>query len=259
MMGAMTGGLGATGIQGALLKPLFTVAALGNATAATALQATFALASVANSAARGDIAGVFLFVGGAAFGETSHGAKSAQLERRSLAAAQEVGTGVTGGSPSALPRPGVGDLQPGDVLLTGDGGLAKYLKGTGEYGHGAMVLRSESERLEVLSSDARGIYIRDNSDPAVGGRTFDVFRTEDVSATDLRAFARGVATEGGLGQYFGNAGGNVCASVCTRGLEAAGELTIPRLVGRLVTPNGLGRALGPPIGRIRVPLLRTAP
>gem|GEM_PF-2751524 len=100
MMGAMTGGLGATGIQGALLKPLFTVAALGNATAATALQATFALASVANSAARGDIAGVFLFVGGAAFGETSHGAKSAQLERRSLAAAQEVGTGVAGGSPS---------------------------------------------------------------------------------------------------------------------------------------------------------------
>ncbi len=92
MMGAMTGALGATGIQGALLKPLFTAAALGNATAATALQATFALASVANSAARGDIAGVFLFVGGAAFGETSLSAKSAQLQQRSLAAAQEVGT-----------------------------------------------------------------------------------------------------------------------------------------------------------------------
>jgi RHS repeat-associated protein len=104
MMGAMTGALGATGIQGALLKPLFTAAALGNATAATALQATFALASVANSAARGDIAGVFLFVGGAAFGETSLSAKSAQLEQRSLAAAQEVGMAGAGGSQSGGPR-----------------------------------------------------------------------------------------------------------------------------------------------------------
>jgi hypothetical protein len=64
------------------------------------LQTTVSLASVANSAARGDIAGVFLFIGGAAFGETSHGVKSAQLEQRSLAAAQEVDTGVAGGSQS---------------------------------------------------------------------------------------------------------------------------------------------------------------
>jgi hypothetical protein len=56
------------------------------------LQTTVSLASVANSAARGDIAGVFLFVGGAAFGETSLSAKNAQLEQGSLAAAQEVGT-----------------------------------------------------------------------------------------------------------------------------------------------------------------------
>jgi len=141
---------------------------------------------------------------------------------------------------------GVDDLHPGDVLLTGDGGSAKYLKGTGEYGHGAIVLESGDGRVQVLSSDNRGIYIRDNADTAVGGRTFDVFRAEGINATDLRAFAAGIPKEGGLSQYLANGGANVCTSVCARGLEAAGGPTIPRLVGGLVTPNALGRAWGHP-------------
>jgi len=162
-------------------------------------------------------------------------------------------------SQSGQQQLGVGDLQLGDVLLTGDGGSAKYLRGTGEYGHGAIVIGAEGERLEVLSSDNRGIYTAFNDDPAVGGRSWDVFRAQGVEAARLGAFARGVATEGGLRQYFGNAGGNVCTSVCARGLEAAGGPVVPRSVGGLVTPNALGRALGPPIGRIDVPLLRRVP
>ena len=170
--------------------------------------------------------------------------------------AEVAAAGGGAGSQSDLTQLGVADLQSGDVLLTGDGGMAQHLKGTGKYGHGGTVLGSEGERLEILSSDGRGIYRAFNDDPAVGGRTWDVFRVEGLDAQRLEAFAGGVATEGGLRQYNGNGGGNVCTSVCARALEAAGGPVVP---GGLVTPNALGRALGPPIGRIHVPLLRSAP
>jgi len=74
------------------------------------------------------------------------------------------------------------------VLLTGQGGLAQYLKGTGDYGHAAVVLEAQQDVLTVLPSDNQGVYIRDNSS-AVGGRSFDVFRVPGINQADLRAYA----------------------------------------------------------------------
>lgn len=142
------------------------------------------------------------------------------------------------------------------MLLTGQGGLAQYLKGTGEYGHAAIVLEAQQDALTVLSSDNQGVYIRDNSYSAVGGRSFDVFRVPGINQADLRAYAENLYTGGGLGQYFSDGGANFCSSVCARALEAAGGPVLDRSFGGVITPQALGNALGPPIGQIYVPLRR---
>jgi RHS repeat-associated protein len=153
-----------------------------------------------------------------------------------------------------LPKLTIPDLQTGDVLLTGDGGLARYLKGTGEYGHAAIVLEARGESLTVLSSDNQGVYIRDNTYSGVGGRSFDVFRVPGINQADLRAYSENLFTGGGLEQYFGDEGANVCSSVCARALEAARGPRVDRSLGGVVTPQSLGRVLGPPIGQVYVPL-----
>jgi hypothetical protein len=141
------------------------------------------------------------------------------------------------------------------VLLTGDGGLAQYLRTTGDYGHGGIVTDSDGfMSVSVGSSDNRGIYVAPNSDPAVGGRTWDVFRVPGVRSEDVGAFFNRYASRGGIRQYFGNAGGNVCSSCVARSIEAGGGAFAPRAIGNLVTPNALGRFYGPPVGRVMMPV-----
>jgi hypothetical protein len=107
--------------------------------------------------------------------------------------------------------------------------------------------------VSVGSSDNRGIYVASNSDAAVGGRTWDVFRVPGVDSGGVRAFFSANASEGGLSQYFGNAGGNVCSSCVARSINAGGGPIAPNSIGNLVTPNALGRFYGPPVGRIMMP------
>ena len=149
----------------------------------------------------------------------------------------------------------VGDLRPADVLLTGDGGSAQILRANGDYGHAALITETSGPLVTVLSSDQRGLYIATNADPAIGGRTWDVFRLQTVDPSKVQSFVQGQAIRGGFLQYVGNRGGNVCASVVARAVEAGGGPAVPRLFDNFVTPNALAGAYGPPIGRIKMPLL----
>lgn len=121
------------------------------------------------------------------------------------------------------------------------------------------MLSVNGDALTVLSADERGIYVSTNVDPFVGGRTWDVFRVSGIDAIRIGTFASQSQLGGGISQYFGNGGGNVCSSVCARAIEFAGGSAAPRLFNNLVTPNALGRAYGPPVGRINVPLLVNMP
>jgi len=104
------------------------------------------------------------------------------------------------------------DLRAGDVLLTGDGGVAKILKGIGKYGHAAIVISTDGGRITVLSADERGFYINDNRDEFVGGRRWNVFRLGG-DVVRPRKFIYSLELGGGNRQYFGNSGGNVCSSL----------------------------------------------
>lgn len=84
------------------------------------------------------------------------------------------------------------------------------------------VLETKGDVVTVLSSDNRCIYIETNADAAVGGRTWDVFRVKDLNVGKFRSFARRLEHGGGLAQYTGNDGGNVCSSVCARAIEFGG-------------------------------------
>ncbi len=153
----------------------------------------------------------------------------------------------------------VSDIQPGDVLLTNDGSLAKVLSGFGEYGHGGVVLSVNGDVVTVLSADGRGFYIEPNSDTSVGGRSWDVFRVSGIDTVRLGTFANNLPVGGGLSQYLGNSGGNVCSSTVARAIEFSGGPSASRLFGNLVTPNELARTYGPSIGHLQMPLIGGSP
>jgi RHS repeat-associated protein len=165
------------------------------------------------------------------------------------------------GSERHVPVLQLQDLEPGDVLLTGDQGLAQVLHGLGDYGHAAIVLGVSGDRLNVLSSDLQGRYVRDNAYTGVGGRWFDVFRVQGIRVDDLLAYAENLYTEGGLSQYVGTGerGANLCSCVVADALWAAGGPHITSAAQGVITPNGLAIVLGPPIGRVFVPLVKESP
>jgi RHS repeat-associated protein len=148
-----------------------------------------------------------------------------------------------------LPNMSVADLRSGDVLLTEDGGVASVT------GHSAVVIEAEGDIVRVLSSDNRGRYIETNLDPAVGGRQWDVYRIEGVDPSRLRAIGGRLDSRGGLREYFGNGGGNVCSSTCALAIEQAGGPAAPRAFSNLVFPAALRETYGPPIGRVFIPKL----
>jgi RHS repeat-associated protein len=154
-----------------------------------------------------------------------------------------------------VPELNVRDLQPGNVLLTGDGGSASFLKGVGRYGHAAIVIGRDGQVVTVLSSDEGGIYIHDNSAPFVGGRSYDVFEIGGLDIDTLQRFAYGLTLNGGISQYLGNAGGNLCSSTCATAIARAGGPQVAPMIGNIVTPNQLASAFGPPVGRVYIPLL----
>lgn len=156
-------------------------------------------------------------------------------------------TGQSQNLPAMSPR----DLRPGDVLITDQGVMASVTE------HAAVILDAEGDLVRVLSADQRGAYIRTNLDTAVGGRQWDVYRVSGIDEEFLRAAARAIGTEEGLGQYLGNAGGSVCSSCVARAIEAAGGPSAPRLLMNLVTPAQLRQTYGPPIGRVFVPRLES--
>jgi hypothetical protein len=145
------------------------------------------------------------------------------------------------------------------VLLTNDGSLAKVLSGFGENGHGGVVLSVNGDVVTVLSADGRGFYIEPNSDTSVGGRSWDVYRVRGIDTVRLGTFANNLSVDGGLSQYLGNSGGNVCSSTVARAIEFSGGPSASRLFGNLVTPNELARTYGPSIGRLQMPLIGGSP
>lgn len=148
-----------------------------------------------------------------------------------------------------LPNMSVADLETGDVLLTEDGSIAAMT------GHSAVVLEAEGDIVRVLSADNRGRYVDTNLDPAVGGRQWDVYRVEGINPSSLRALATQLDSRGGLREYLGNGGGNVCSSTCAQAIEAAGGPAAPRFALQLVLPSALRETYGPPIGRVFIPKL----
>jgi hypothetical protein len=105
----------------------------------------------------------------------------------------------------------------------------------------------------VLSADDDGTYVDDNSNPNVGGRTFDVFRVAGADPDLLNNYVAGLSTNGGLVQYVF---GGTCSQVVARALDASlGGRAHPLWI-ETSTPSNLGRALGPPIGRVKIPRRR---
>jgi RHS repeat-associated protein len=163
-----------------------------------------------------------------------------------------------------LPPMTVAELRFGDVLLTRDGGSAPGIatvRGMEGYGHGAFVLGVEGPFVRVGSSDNRGRYIAENDDPSVGGRVWDVFRTgeplyRDPALARVAYYGRTGGLNGGLSQYGGNAGANVCTSFTAELYRRAGGNRLPLgTYGSFVTPGEIALGLGPPVGRVEVPQL----
>lgn len=157
-------------------------------------------------------------------------------------------TVATSGS-DTLPNMAPADLQPGDVLITHDGTVASMT------GHSAVVLEAEGNVVRVLSSDNRGQYVETNLDPAVGGRQWEVFRIDGIDRAGVVRFANAIDRGGGMQQYLGNRGANICSSTCAAAIEHAGGPVAPRLVLQIVTPAALRETYGPPIGRVFIPKL----
>lgn len=143
----------------------------------------------------------------------------------------------------------VSDLRIGDVLITRDGAMARVTQ------HAAVVLDAEGDLVLVLSADNRGIYQATNFDTYVGGRQWDVYRVELPRMAGFWKGVHSLQERGGLLQYLGNGGGNVCSSTVAHVIESGGGPVAPRLLLNLVTPSGLRSAYGPPIGRVHIPVL----
>ncbi len=147
----------------------------------------------------------------------------------------------------------VDDLKPGDVLNTGEGGLAQVFQRFGDgYGHSALVWRRRGKHVTVLSSDEGGIYVKGNEYDYVGGRWWDVFRVDGVNSQLLTKHIASLQLNGGLLQYLD---GNGCSQVVARGLNASLKRPAIEPVA-YASPRNLGIVLGPPIGRVYLPLLK---
>jgi hypothetical protein len=140
-------------------------------------------------------------------------------------------------------------LRPGDTLHAMDGSAAPLYGG-----HNALVLDVGAGGVSVFSSGRAGVYAWDNTRPEVGGRGWDVYRTElPLDMEDVTALAASSAREGGLGQYFGNLGGNVCSSTVAHALEIGnGQIRFHRAFLNLVTPREIAKTLGPPVGYVYI-------
>ncbi len=157
-------------------------------------------------------------------------------------------------------------LRFGDVLITRDGGSAQaiaLIPGMGEYGHAAFVI-DPAPQFGVASSDNRGRYYASNDDASVGGRSFDVFRTgEALDPTLVRAhlddLQRSNGFGGGLRQYLGNGGDNICSEFVATLYREAGGHRLDGIEDRFVTPGDLAARLGPPIGEVFIPRAARAP
>jgi len=161
------------------------------------------------------------------------------------------------------------ELRFGDILLTNDGGLSTAISKLQYhgFGHALFVLHADAFSVVVASSDDRGRYIENSMDPAVGGRRWAVLRTRetldegrvDAYVADLKL--RG-GLNGGIRQYLGNGGGNVCSSFAADLYRVGDGKRIPPGAFNFVTPDELVRYLGPPIGQIYIPRhqeIRNAP
>ncbi len=179
--------------------------------------------------------------------------------------ARVAGGFAVGDPPYGLANLSMSDIETGDVLLTGNHGLAGSLRFAGadgqggRFGHAAIVLNVRGDNVEVLSAGEAGTYRDWNDRDSVGGRSWAVIRPPPkVNRAEILLFAQHVPRNRGLtsdeGGYFRNAGGNVCSSIVARALEFAGADPIPRMMGNLVRPGDL-RAAGTTMGRIDVPLM----
>jgi len=152
------------------------------------------------------------------------------------------------------------ELRFGDILLTNDGGLSTAISKFQYhgFGHAMFVLHVDAFGVMVASSDNRGRYIEGSMDPTVGGRKWVVLRTRETLdpvkvAGHIRELERAGGLNGGIRQYLGSGGGNVCSSFAAELYHVAGGKRIPDAAFNFVTPDELVRYLGPPIGQIFIP------
>lgn len=93
---------------------------------------------------------------------------------------------------------------------------------------------------------------------------WDVFSTrESLDRKLVKTWLRNEALNGGWRDYLDDHGAHVCSSFAVEAYRTAGGHRIPRSAyGDFVTPGDISRAVGPPIGRVYVPLYsewRSAP
>jgi hypothetical protein len=142
------------------------------------------------------------------------------------------------------------DLRPGDVLGTDEGAYARRISiadPTGDAGHTQITLQDEGGNLRILTSDERGRVIVGAGDEAVSGRGYTVYRPRvQPHIGALEAYAQSVSSPtrgffGGLSNYLGSAGGQVCSSTCNTALLSGGVQT-GFGPNSFVTPNQLVRS-----------------
>jgi hypothetical protein len=186
---------------------------------------------------------------------------------RAQARAERARVATAEGMPSIdLREIAVSGLATGDILLTGQGGGAYFLRMLGadpdehSYGHAALVLDIRGDRVIVFSADQHGAYRDDNDNSGVGGRSWAVIRPgPEVDRAAVVRFAESFPERQGLvgtqGAYLGGSGANVCSSLVARALEAGGATSVPRSHGDVITPGAL-RGYGALVGQVYVPSIR---
>lgn len=139
------------------------------------------------------------------------------------------------------------DLRAGDVLGTDEGTYARAVSladPTGDIGHTQITLQDQNGNLRILTSDARGRTIVGPGDSAVSGRGYTVYRPGvQPSRGSFEGYAQAVSSStrgalGGLSNYLGSAGGQVCSSTCNTAL-LAGVVPTGFAPNSFVTPNQL--------------------
>lgn len=221
LTGALAGQLVNAGMQPALATNVATLSVNGSLIAGGIAQAGY-------SASQGNFAGLI-----------------------GLASAYALGVGLDALVPDGPAKPPAlteFDVRPGDVLGTNEGVSARVvsiLDPTGDTGHTQLVVELDDGNLAVVTSDGQGQRIAGLGDPALSKRGYDVYRPRTApqltdpsdSKAGLMGFAKGLKPAG-LGQYLGNAGGNVCSSTCNTALRAGG-INTGFASQTFVTPNQL--------------------